>query len=141
VIVPLLAVAASMVVWALVYRSLVHHPLDAMALTLYYLALQLLWRPLMLATGLDTPFPTQLFDVRDTESLLLLGQAVVVLFLLSLWAGARLLSPLVRPVSVLRWSPPPESAGEAGAAEPACGADCCWADCWWAECCWEARRA
>src|SRR3712207_3505919 len=48
VIVPLLAVAASVVVWAVVYRSLVHHPLDAMALTLYYLALQLLWRPLML---------------------------------------------------------------------------------------------
>jgi hypothetical protein len=101
VIVPLLAVAASLVVWGLVYRSLVHHPLDAMALTLYYLALQLLWRPLMLATGLDTPFPTQLFEQRDTEALLLLGQAVVVGFLLALWAGARLLSPLVRPVSVL----------------------------------------
>jgi hypothetical protein len=101
VIVPLLAVAASAAVWALVYRNLVHHPLDAMALTLYYLALQLLWRPLMLALGLDTPFPTQLFEERDTESLLLLGQAVVVGFLLALWAGARLLSPLVRPVSVL----------------------------------------
>jgi hypothetical protein len=101
VIVPLLAVAASVVIWALVYRSLVSHPLDAMALTLYYLALQLLWRPLVLATGLDTPFPTVLFEERDTESLLLLGQAVVVGFLLALWAGARLLSPLVRPVSVL----------------------------------------
>jgi hypothetical protein len=101
VIVPLLAVAASFVVWALVYRSLVRHPLDAMALTLYYLALQLLWRPLMLATGLDTPFPTVLFADRDTGTLLLQGQAVVVLFLLALWAGARLLSPLVRPVSVL----------------------------------------
>ncbi len=99
--VPLLAVAASFVVWGLVYRSLVRHPLDAMALTLYYLALQLLWRPLMLATGLDSPFPTLLFQERDTESLLLLGQAVVVLFLLALWAGARLLTPLVRPVSVL----------------------------------------
>ena len=31
----------------------------------------------------------------------MLGQAVVVGFLLALWAGARLLSPLVRPVSVL----------------------------------------
>ena len=101
VIVPLLAVAASAVVWGLVYRSLVHHPLDAMALTLYYLALQLLWRPLMLAAGLDTPFPTPLFETRDTESLILLGQAVVVGFLLALWAGARLLSPFVRPVSVL----------------------------------------
>jgi len=101
VIVPLLAVAASFVVWALVYRSLVRHPLDAMAITLYYLALQLLWRPLMLATGLDTPFPTVLFEERDTESLLLQGQAVVVLFLLALWAGARVLTPLVRPVSVL----------------------------------------
>jgi hypothetical protein len=101
VIVPLLAVAASAVVWALVYRSLVSHPLDAMALTLYYLALQLLWRPLVLATGLDAPFPTLLFEERDTESLLVLGQAVVIGFLLSLWAGARLLSPLVRPVAVL----------------------------------------
>jgi hypothetical protein len=101
VIVPLLAVAASFVVWALVYRSLVRHPLDAMALTLYYLALQLLWRPLVLATRLDTPFPNLLFVERDTEALLLKGQAVVVLFLLALWAGARLLSPLVRPVSVL----------------------------------------
>jgi len=101
VIVPLLAVAASFVVWALVYRSLVHHPLDAMALTLYYLALQLIWRPLMLAAGLDTPFPTVLFADRDTESLILQGQAVVVLFLLALWAGARLLVPLVRPVSVI----------------------------------------
>jgi hypothetical protein len=101
VIVPLLAVAASFVVWGLVYRSLVRHPLDAMALTLYYLALQLLWRPLMLAVGLDSPFPTLLFQERDTESLLVLGQAVVVLFLLALWAGARLLTPLVRPVAVL----------------------------------------
>ncbi len=100
-IVALLAVAASTAVWVLVYRSLVGHPLDAMALTLYYLALQLLWRPLVLATGLDTPFPTLLFDGRDTESLLVRGQVVVVLFLLALWAGARLLSPLVRPVSVL----------------------------------------
>ncbi|NEK59348.1 hypothetical protein GCU56_15915 [Geodermatophilus sabuli] len=98
---PLLAVAASFVVWGLVYRSLVVHPLDAMALTLYYLALQLLWRPLMLALGLDTPFPTLLFEERDTETLLLVGQAVVVGFLLALWAGARLLSPLVRPVTVL----------------------------------------
>ncbi|WP_448624315.1 hypothetical protein [Geodermatophilus sp. URMC 64] len=100
-IVPLLAVAASFAVWALVYRSVVRHPLDAMALTLYYLALQLLWRPLMLATGLDTPFPTVLFADRDVETLILQGQAVVVLFLLALWAGARLLTPLVRPVSVL----------------------------------------
>ena len=38
-IVPLLAVAASAVVWWLVYRDLVRHPLDAMALVLYYLAL------------------------------------------------------------------------------------------------------
>jgi hypothetical protein len=101
VIVALLAVVASIAVWGLVYRSLVRHPLDAMAITLYYLALQLLWRPLMLATGLDTPFPTVLFAERDTESLLVRGQVVVVLFLLALWAGARLLSPLVRPVSVL----------------------------------------
>lgn len=100
-IVALLAVAASIAVWGLVYRSLVRHPLDAMAITLYYLALQLLWRPLMLATGLDSPFPTLLFAERDTESLLLRGQAVVVLFLVALWAGARLLTPLVRPVSVL----------------------------------------
>jgi hypothetical protein len=101
VIVALLAVVASIAVWGLVYRSLVRHPLDAMAITLYYLALQLLWRPLMLATGLDSPFPTLLFAERDTESLLLRGQAAVVLFLLALWAGARLLTPLVRPASVL----------------------------------------
>ncbi|MGY2066011.1 hypothetical protein [Blastococcus sp. SYSU DS0619] len=100
-ILPLLAVAASVVVWALVYRSLVSHPLDAMALVLYYLALQLLWRPLVLALGLDGPFPTLLFAERDTELLLLRGQAVVVLFLLALWAGARLTGPLVRPVSVV----------------------------------------
>ena len=100
-VVPLLAVAASVVVWALVYRSLVRHPLDAMAISLYYLALQLLWRPLVLSTGLDTPFPTLLFEERDAGSLLLQGQAVVVLFLLALWAGARLLSPLVRPASLL----------------------------------------
>jgi hypothetical protein len=99
--VPLLAVVASFVVWGLVYRSLVHHPLDAMAITLYYLAMLLLARPLLLAAGLDTPFPTLLFEERDTESLILQGQAVVVLFLLAFWAGARLLSPLVRPVSVL----------------------------------------
>ncbi|MGY1604196.1 hypothetical protein [Geodermatophilus sp. SYSU D00815] len=98
---PLLAVVASVAVWALVFRNLVRHPLDAMAITLYYLALQLLWRPLVLATGLDTPFPTVLFDERDPEVLLLQGQAVVVLFLLALWAGARLLTPLVRPVAVL----------------------------------------
>ncbi|MGY1827989.1 MULTISPECIES: hypothetical protein [unclassified Blastococcus] len=100
-IAPLLAVAASAVVWALVYRALVHHPLDAMALVLYYLALQLLWRPLVLAAELDSPFPTLLFQDRDTELLLLRGQAVVVLFLIALWAGARLTTPLVRPVSVL----------------------------------------
>ncbi|WP_236827224.1 MULTISPECIES: hypothetical protein [unclassified Blastococcus] len=100
-IAPLLAVAASAVVWALVYRALVRHPLDAMALVLYYLALQLLWRPLLLAAELDTPFPTLLFQDRDTELLLLRGQAVVVLFLVALWAGARLTTPLVRPVSVL----------------------------------------
>jgi hypothetical protein len=101
VIVPLLAVAASSVVWALVYRGLVRHPLDAMAITLYYLALQLLWRPLVLAAGLDTPFPSPLFEERDTATLLLQGQAVVVVFLLALWAGARLLAPLARPVAVL----------------------------------------
>ncbi|MCF6746239.1 hypothetical protein E9529_18560 [Blastococcus sp. KM273128] len=100
-IAPLLAVAASAVVWALVYRALVRHPLDAMALVLYYLALQLVWRPLVLAVGLDSPFPTLLFQDRDTELLLLRGQAVVVLFLVALWAGARLTTPLVRPVSVL----------------------------------------
>jgi hypothetical protein len=100
-IVPLLAVAASFVVWALVYRGLVRHPLDPLAITLYYLALQLLWRPLMLATGLDVPFPTLLFAERDTAALIVQGQAVVVLFLLALWAGARLLSPLARPVAVI----------------------------------------
>ncbi|MCZ2860575.1 hypothetical protein [Blastococcus sp. VKM Ac-2987] len=100
-IVPLLAVTASVAVWALVYRDLVRHPLDAMALVLYYLALQLLWRPLVLALGLDSPFPTLLFAERDTELLLLRGQAVVVLFLLALWAGARFLTPLVRPASLL----------------------------------------
>jgi hypothetical protein len=101
VVVPLLAVLASLVVWAWVYRSLVRHPLDPMALTLYYLALQLLWRPLMLASGLDTPFPTILFEERDTATLIVQGQAVVVVFLLAFWAGARLLSPLVRPVAVI----------------------------------------
>lgn len=100
-IVSLAAVLASVVVWALVYRSLVGHPLDPVAITLYYLALQLLVRPLVLALGLDTPFPTTLFEDRDTDALLLQGQLVVTLFLLSLWAGARLLTPLVRPVAVL----------------------------------------
>ncbi|MGY1743070.1 MULTISPECIES: hypothetical protein [unclassified Blastococcus] len=100
-IVPVLAVLASVVVWALVYRSLVRHPLDAMAITLYYLALQLLVRPLVLAVGLDSPFPTTLFEDRDTEALLLRGQLVVTLFLVALWAGARLLTPLVRPVAVI----------------------------------------
>jgi hypothetical protein len=101
VIVPLLAVLASLVVWAGVFRSLVRHPLDPIALTLYYLALQLLWRPFVLATGLDTPFPTLLFAERDVETLLLQGQAVVVAFLLALWAGARFLGPVARPVSVI----------------------------------------
>ena len=99
-IAPLLAVLASAVVWALVYRSLVRHPLDAVAITLYYLALQLLVRPLVLAVGLDEPFPTTLFAERDVEALLLQGQLAVTLFLLALWAGARLLTPLVRPVAV-----------------------------------------
>jgi hypothetical protein len=101
VIVPLLAVVASIVVWVWVYHRLVHHPLDLMALTLYYLALQLLWRPLVLATGLDTPFPTELFATRETGTLIVLGQGVVVLFLLGLWAGARWLSPLVGPARLL----------------------------------------
>jgi hypothetical protein len=101
VIVPLLAVLASVVVWGLVYRSLVRHPLDAVAITLYYLALQLLVRPLVLALGLDSPFPTTVFSDRDPQALLLRGQLVVTVFLLALWAGARLLTPLVRPVAVL----------------------------------------
>jgi hypothetical protein len=101
VIVPLLAVLTSIVVWVWVYHSLVHHPLDLMALTLYYLALQLLWRPLVLVVGLDTPFPTELFTAREPENLIVLGQVVVVLFLLGLWAGARWLSPLVGPARLL----------------------------------------
>ncbi|MFW3169857.1 hypothetical protein [Geodermatophilus sp. CPCC 206100] len=112
-IVPLLAVVASIVVWVWVYHRLVHHPLDLMALTLYYLALQLLWRPLLLALGLDTPFPTELFAARETEELIVLGQGVVVLFLLGIWAGARWLSPLVGPARLLypmsRGSLPPRT--------------------------------
>ncbi len=101
VIVPLLAVAASALVWTWVYRSVVRHPLDPMALTLYYLALQLLLRPLVLALGLDTPFPTELFVDRDTTTLVLQGQAIAVLWLLALWAGARVPAPLAAPARLL----------------------------------------
>ncbi|WP_369132310.1 hypothetical protein [Modestobacter sp. I12A-02662] len=100
-LVPLLAVVASALVWVWVYRSTVGHPLDPMALTLYYLALQLLARPLTFALGLDTPFPSELFADRPTGSLVVTGQAVVVLWLLALWAGARLLPVLVGPTTLL----------------------------------------
>jgi hypothetical protein len=101
VIVPLLAVVGSALVWVWVYRSTVRHPLDPMALTLYYLALQLLARPLTFVLGLDTPFPAELFADRPTGSLVVAGQAVVVLWLLALWAGARLLTILVGPTTLL----------------------------------------
>jgi hypothetical protein len=100
-IVPLLAVAASAVVWSGVYRRLVGHPLDPMALTLYYIALLLLWRPLTLAAGLDTPFPTEVFAGRDVGALVIGGQAVVALWLLAMWVGARWLTPFVRPAMLL----------------------------------------
>ncbi|HET6392871.1 MAG TPA: hypothetical protein VFG13_08660 [Blastococcus sp.] len=100
-IVPLLAVAASVAVWCGVYRRLVGHPLDPMALTLYYVALLLLWRPLTLAAGLDTPFPTEVFAGRDVGGLIVGGQAVVALWLLAMFAGARWLTPLVRPTMLL----------------------------------------
>ncbi|MGY1691435.1 hypothetical protein [Geodermatophilus sp. SYSU D01105] len=100
-VVPAVAVAASCVLWAWVYRSLVRHPLDFMALTLYYLALQLLWRPIQVVTGLDTPFPTELFLDRDVAGLVVHGQAVVAVFLVALWAGARFLTPLVGPAKLL----------------------------------------
>jgi hypothetical protein len=98
---PLLAVLASAVVWTWVYRGTVRHPLDPVALTLYYLALHLLVRPLVLVLGLDTPFPSELFLDRDPATLILQGQAVAVLWFLALWAGVRLLAPLAGPVSLL----------------------------------------
>jgi hypothetical protein len=98
---PVLLVAVSVVVWCAVYRSLVAHPLDPIALTLYYLALQVLWRPLTLVVGLDTPFPTELFAGREVGTLVLAGQAVVIVWLVALWAGARLLAPLATPATVL----------------------------------------
>lgn len=97
----LLLVAVSFVVWALVYRSLVEHPLDAIALTLYYLGLQLLLRPFLLAVGADTPFPSELFIDRDVTGLMLAAQALVVVWLLGMWVGARLLTPLVPPATLL----------------------------------------
>jgi hypothetical protein len=101
VIVPAVAVLASCVLWAWVYRSLVQHPLDLMALTLYYLALQLLWRPIVLVAGLDTPFPTELFLDRDAAGLIVHAQVVVGVFLLTLWLGARYLTLLVGPAQWL----------------------------------------
>jgi hypothetical protein len=101
VIVPLLAVLASLVVWTWVFRDAVAHPLDPVALALYYLALQLLVRPFVLAVQWDSPFPSELFVDRDAGELIVQGQAVAVLWFLALWAGVRLLAPLTGPVSLL----------------------------------------
>ncbi|MGY1722116.1 O-antigen polymerase [Blastococcus sp. SYSU DS0533] len=100
-IVPLLAVAASAVVWCGVYRRLVGHPLDPVALTLYYVALLLLWRPFTIAAGLDTPFPTEVFAGRDVGGLVVGAQAAVVVWLLAMLVGARWMTPLVRPATLL----------------------------------------
>lgn len=97
----LLAVLASGVVWVWVYRGTVRHPLDPVALTLYYLALHVLVRPLVLVLGLDTPFPEELFADRDPAGLILSAQGIAVLWLLAVWAGVRLLTPLAGPVSLL----------------------------------------
>lgn len=46
--------------WIGAYRVVVAHPLDAAALMLYLLGLDMVLRPWVLALGLDTPFPSDL---------------------------------------------------------------------------------
>lgn len=89
-------IVATTVIWWWIYKQVVRHPLDPMAITLYYLALQLIWRPAVLALGLDTPFPTEVFAGRNVAYLMTSTQLMVILFLVSLFVGARLLGPLPR---------------------------------------------
>lgn len=69
-----LALTAS---WVGAYRVVVRHPLDAAALMLYLLGLDMVLRPWVLALGLDTPFPSALLGsgaevvARVTPALLL----------------------------------------------------------------------
>ena len=89
-------IVATTIIWWWIYKQVVRHPLDPMAITLYYLALQLIWRPAVLALGLDTPFPTEVFAGRNVSYLMTSAQLMVILYLVSLFVGARLLGPLPR---------------------------------------------
>ena len=86
--------------WVGVFRATVEHPLDGMALLLYLTAYQFLFRPLVLAVGIDDPFPTDVFAGRDVSGLMVTTQLLVLLWFGALVIGNRFCGPASRLFSI-----------------------------------------
>ncbi|MDH3706349.1 MAG: hypothetical protein OES57_09795 [Acidimicrobiia bacterium] len=73
--------------WVFAYRTLVRHPLDYAAVTLYLTGYQMIWRPFVVAIGWDNPFPLSLYRSRDEEAIIMAGQRMVMVWLIALTIG------------------------------------------------------
>ncbi|MGI9600846.1 MAG: hypothetical protein ACR2QE_03105 [Acidimicrobiales bacterium] len=73
--------------WMIAYRTLVRHPLDFAAITLYLTGYQMIWRPFVVAMGWDRPFPEELFRARDGEAIFIAAQRMVIIWLICLAIG------------------------------------------------------
>jgi hypothetical protein len=94
----LLATMLYALVWYGCYRLLVKHPADIFAVTLYVTAYLFVLRPLVLALGIDDPYPQYLFG--DHRPLLIEAELFGILWLVSMIAGTRFgngFAPVVAP--------------------------------------------
>ena len=108
-IIPALSVLTAIMVWGIVYRLTARHAFDACALSLSIFALFQFTRALLIAFGLDTPFPDYLFG--EYWDLIIIAQMMAILWLLSFLLGyltlSGLVSPLTRALPYVRKQPDP----------------------------------
>ena len=89
----LAAAAITFAAWIVTFLLTVDHPLDAMALLLYFTGYNLVFRPFVIGLGLDSPSPDDVFFNRDLSSLISTTHVLILLWFAAMIAGNRLLRP------------------------------------------------
>ena len=92
-IVALLFVVITVAAWYATFRATVDHPLDGMAILLYLTAYHFVFRPSVIALGLDTPYPDDIFVGRGVAQLMVGTHLLILVWFAGLVAGNRLLRP------------------------------------------------
>jgi len=85
-----ITVVLCFLVWAVVYRLRVLHPLDPLAIMMYIVLLRYVVRPAVLAMQLDRAHPDYLFAAVNTEQWIILGEIYFAIWLIAMAFGAGL---------------------------------------------------